>query len=65
MDPFTMILLFAGGFIAGYVFKGMGQSTPAPPPVPPDPELLEQVRPILQTEGKIELAVDTLDDEML
>lgn len=54
MDETTAYFLIAGAFMVGWVLGWTSKpSAPASPPVPPDADALDQVRPILQTDGKI------------
>ncbi len=55
MERGTAIAFIAAAFLVGYVLgRRSGRAAgPLAPPVPPDPAVLERVRPILETQGKI------------
>ena len=53
MSEATAYLLIAIAFLVGFVLGRRSPVTPAPLPVPPDPEVLEAIRPILERDGKI------------
>jgi ribosomal protein L7/L12 len=53
VDESTAYTLIIIAFAVGWVLGRTGPRAAAPPPAPPDPKALEQVRPILRTEGKI------------
>ncbi|MCP5065311.1 MAG: ribosomal protein L7/L12 [bacterium] len=53
MDSSTAYMLIAAAFAVGYVLGHASPAAPLAPPVPPDAEALDAVRPILARDGKI------------
>ena len=56
MDLTTALLAIGAAFLVGYTLgrRAGAETGPLPLPVPPDPNALERVRPILESDGNIE-----------